>query len=99
VVVEPVDEIVVVGGGVGMHFYELPVVVNPVDEIVVVGDTAIIHFFSYLWSVSSTGLTTTGNSKNVYQQHPLQPLSRRLDQLPQVTKQRYTNNHLFSYLW
>jgi hypothetical protein len=40
---------VVVGGGVGMHFYELPVVVNPVDEIVVVGDTAIIHFFSYLW--------------------------------------------------
>ena len=43
-VVEPVDEIVVVGGGVGIHFYELPVVVNPVDEIVVVGDTAIIHF-------------------------------------------------------
>jgi hypothetical protein len=39
VVVEPVDEIVVVGGGVGIHFYELHVVVNPVDEIVVVGDT------------------------------------------------------------
>ena len=48
-VVEPVDEIVVVGGGVGIHFYELHVVVNPVDEIVVVGDTAIIHLLSYLW--------------------------------------------------
>ena len=46
----------------------------------------------YTTTISLTGLTTTGNSKNVYQQHPLQPLFRRQDQLQQVTKQRYTNN-------
>ena len=47
-VVNPVDEIVVVGGVVGIHFFEF-VVVNPVDEIVVVGGTAIYIFLSYLW--------------------------------------------------
>ena len=50
-VVDPVDEIVVVGGVVVIHLfsYLLPVVVNPVDEIVVVGGVVVIHLFSYLW--------------------------------------------------
>ena len=48
-VVNPVDEIVVVRGVVGIQFFQLPVVVNPVDEIVVVGGVVVIQFFSYLW--------------------------------------------------
>ena len=48
-VVDPVDEIVVVGGVVVIHLFSYPVVVNPVDEIVVVGGVVVIHFFSYLW--------------------------------------------------
>ena len=48
-VVNPVDEIVVVGGAVVIHFFKLPVVVDPVDEIVVVGGVVGIDFFSYLW--------------------------------------------------
>ena len=36
-VVDPVDEIVVVGGVVGIHLFQLPAVVDPVNEIVVVG--------------------------------------------------------------
>ena len=44
-VVNPVDEIVVVGGVVGGYtFAQLPVVVDPVDEIVVVGGVVVIHF-------------------------------------------------------
>ena len=45
-VVNPVDDILVVGGVVVIH---LPVVVNPVDEIVVVGGVVVIHLLSYLW--------------------------------------------------
>ena len=48
-VVNPVDEIVVVGVLLWYTFVQLPVVVNPVDEIVVVRGAAIIHLFSYLW--------------------------------------------------
>ena len=43
-VVNPVDEIVAVGGVVVIHFF-----IDPVDEIVVVGGVVVIHFFSYLW--------------------------------------------------
>jgi hypothetical protein len=49
VVVNPVDEIVVVGGVDVIHFFKLPVVVDPVDEIVVVGGVVVIHFIIYLW--------------------------------------------------
>ena len=49
VVVNPVDEIVVVGDTAIIHFFRLPVVVNPVDEIEVVGGVVGIHLFSYLW--------------------------------------------------
>ena len=49
VVVNPVDEIVVVGGVVGIHLLSLPVVVNPVDQVVVVGGVVVIHLLSYLW--------------------------------------------------
>jgi hypothetical protein len=48
------------------------VVVNPVDEIVAVGGVVVIHLFSYLWS-------------------------RRLDQLPQVTKQMYNNSTPYNH--
>ena len=41
-VVDPVDEIVVVGGVVGIHLFELPVS-YPVDEIVIVGGVVGIH--------------------------------------------------------
>ena len=49
-VVNPVDEIVVVGGVVVIHLFSYyTVVVNPVDEIVAVGGVVVIHLFSYLW--------------------------------------------------
>ena len=48
-VVDPVDEILVVGGVVVIHFFKLPVVVNPVDKIVVVGGVVVLHLLSYLW--------------------------------------------------
>ena len=47
-VVDPVDEIVVVGGVV-FYICLVTCVVDPVDEIVVVGGVVVIHLFSYLW--------------------------------------------------